>query len=288
MRLLLLTLPALLIAAESRPSLLERMARPQFSLQSDWLAASKIEGSEGSVRTSKQRLRVSTGFGGLAYTRWYFHWNDEQTLPFYRGKAPIEQMQRVKAYGNYYRRLSPEWSTLVMLNLNATFEKELDGDALGAGVLGFFSYRLDGDHSVQMGAFANYHPVTTLALPALGYSYRARADDGLQMVLGFPRAYIGYHAAPGWLVRTGFVYSQAVIRLSEHSGIEPAGYAEASDYQASAGVRTTFKKQWELSADLLYAFRRDMDIYDRRARRIDSYRIKPSPGAMLKLTYAFH
>lgn len=286
MRLALLLLPLLLFAAK-QPSILERMARPQLSVQSAWLAPAKFMGYDGAVRTSKQRLQISNGFGGLAYTRWYFDWNDAQTLPFYRGKTPINHMQQIRVYGNYYHRFSSVWAMLLMLNVSATYEKELDGDAVGAGVLGFFSYRMDNDHALQMGAFVNYHPVTTLALPAIGYSYRARADDGFQMVLGFPRAYIGYHPAPGYLVRAGFVYSQAVIRLADDSGIEPAGYTEASDYQASAGVRIQFKERWELSADLLYAFRRDMVLYDHSAHKIDSYRIEPSAGAMLRLIYAF-
>ena len=284
--LLLLCLPLLLCAAK-QPSILERMARPQIGLESAWLAPAQFRGYSGSVRTSKHKLQVSNGFGGLTYSRWYFDWDDAQSLPFYRGKTPIKHMQQCRFYGNYYRRFGERWAMLLMLNVNATFEKELDGDAVGAGAMGIFSYRLNEDHSVQAGAFVNYHPVTTLALPALGYSYRARADDGFQMVLGFPRAYAGYHPAPGWLVRAGFVYSQAVIRLADDSGIEPDGYVEASDYQGSAGLRVQLKERWELSADLLYAFRRDMEIYDHTAHRIDAYRIDPSFGAMFKITYVF-
>lgn len=287
MRLFILLLLPLLILAQEQPSILEKMARPQVSLQSAWLSPAAFKGYDGTVRTSKQSLRISNGFGGIALSRWYFHWDDEQSLPFYRGKTPIKNMQRIKLFGNYYHRFNDRWAMIAMLNVNATYEQELYGDAVGAGVMAFFSYRLGAEHAIQMGAFVNYHPVTTLALPAIGYSYRARADDGFQMVLGFPRAYIGYHPARGYLVRAGFVYSQAVIRLANDSGIEPSGYIEAADYQASFGVRIQFDGGWELNTDLLYAFSREMQLYDSGAHKTNAYRIEPSAGAMLRLIYAF-
>lgn len=283
---LLLLLPLLLYAAE-RLSLLEQMAQPKILLDSAWLANAHVKGYDSSVRTSKQRLQVSNGFGGIDFSRWYFDWNDAAALPFYRGKAPIKHMQRIKLYGNYYKKLNPDWAMLLMASVNATYEEELDGNAVGAGLMGFFSYRIDGDNSLQFGAFANYHPVTTLALPVLGYSYRARANDGFTAVVGFPRAFAGYHLKEGWLLRAGFVYSQAVIRLADDSGIEPAGYVESTDYQASAGLRVSMGTRWEFSGDLLYAFRRDFQIYDHSANEIDAYSIDPSVGAMFRVTYAF-
>lgn len=272
--------------AQQKLSLLEKMAQPKLSVQSAFLADAKLKGYEGSVRTYKQEVQVNNGFGGLSYARWDFDWNDAQTLPFYRGKTPIGHMQRVKLYGNLFHRFNDRWIMLASVNANASFEKEYDG-ALGAGVFGFFSYKIDEDHSLQLGAFANYHPVTTLALPVVGYSYRAREDDGFQLVLGFPRAYAGYHLAKGVLLNAGFIYSQAVICLADDSGIEPAGYVEAQDYQGNAGVRYSFGDAWQLNVDVLYAFRRDFTVYDSGAHRVDHYSIDPSFGAMLKLRYAF-
>ena len=282
----LFLLPLLLSAAE-QPSVLERMARPQVTLESTWLSEAKVNGYKSSVRTSKQQLQVSNGFAGIDFSRWYFDWNDADALPFYRGKTPIKHMQRINLHGKYFHKFDPQWAMLLMASVNATYEEELDGDAVGAGLFGFFSYRIDSDHALQAGAFVNYHPVTTLVLPVLGYSYRARANDGFTAVLGFPRTYVGYHAVPGWLLRAGFIYSQTVIRLADDSGIEPAGYVESIDYQASAGLRVAFAQRWEFSADLLYAFRRDFKTFDHAARQIDAYTIDPSFGAMFRLNYAF-
>lgn len=287
MRLLLppLLIGPLLIAGQ-KLSLLEKMAQPKLSVQSAFLADAKLKGYAGSVRTFKQQVRINNGFGGFSYSRWDFGWDRAQTLPFYRQKTPIERMQRFKLFGNLFHRFNDRWSVLTSLNVNATTEKEF-GNAFGAGIFGFFSYAFDSDHSLQLGAFANYHPITTLALPVIGYSYRAREDDGFQAVLGFPRAYAGYHLDKGLLVNAGFIYSQAVIRLADESGIEPSGYVEAKDYHGNLGVRYTLNASWQFNADLLYAFQRNFTIYDNSAHQIDSYTIDPSFGAMVKLRYAF-
>lgn len=271
---------------EQRLSLLEQIVQPKVSFQSDYLSDAKFDGYEGSVKTYKQKIQINNDIVGISYSRWDFDWNNENDLPFYRGKTPIDSMQRIRLFANLPVPINDKWFMLNMINVNSTFENEMS-DSYGAGLSSFFSYRLDEDHAIQLGAFANYHPVKTLVLPVLGYSYRARARDGLQMVLGFPRAYIGYHLSSELLLNAGMVYSQAVIRLADDSGIEPEGYSEAKDFQANIGFRYEMNKHFELSVDLLYAFKRDFTIYDHDANEVDDYSIEPSAGAIIKLKYIF-
>lgn len=275
-----------LTAEEVRPSLLEQIAQPKVTFQSDYLSDAKFEDYEGSVKTYKQKIQINNGFGGISYSRWDFDWDQEQDLPFYRGKTPIESMQSIRIFANLPVPINDKWFMLNSVNINATYEKEIN-DSLGAGIFSFFSYKLDNEHAFQLGAFANYHPVKSIALPVLGYTYRERETDGLTMVLGFPRAYIGYHLSPKLLLNAGMIYSQAVIRLADDSGIEPEGYSEAKDYQSNIGLRYMINDKFEISANVLYAFKRDFTIYDRNENEVDSYSIEPSAGAMIKLKYLF-
>lgn len=275
-----------LTAEEQKLSLLERITQPKVTFQSDFLSDAKFENYEGSVKTYKQKIQINNDIVGFSYSRWDFDWSNENDLPFYRGKTPIESMQSIRLFANWPVPLNDKWFMLNSVNVNATYEKEYSG-SFGAGISSFFSYRLDEDHSIQLGAFANYHSVKTLVLPVMGYSYRAREKDGLQMVLGFPRAYVGYHIRPDLLLNAGMVYSQAVIRLADDSGIEPKGFSEAKDYQANLGFRYEINKDFELNVDLLYAFKRDFTIYDQNANEVDSYNIEPSAGALVKLKYIF-
>lgn len=284
--LLLCVLTLSLSTEEKKLSLLEQITQPKVTFQSDYLSDANFEGYEGSLKTYKQKMQIDNGFGGISYSRWDFEWGQEENLPFYRGKIPIESMQSIRLYANLPLPINDQWFMLNSVNVNATFEDEYS-DAFGAGIFSFFSYKLDDEHAFQLGAFANYHPVKSLALPILGYTYRVRENDGLTMVLGFPRTYIGYHINEDLLLNAGMIYSQAVIRLSDDSGIEPQGYSEAQDFQSNVGVRYTLNTNWEVNADLLYAFKRDFTIYDRNANEMSSYSIEPSAGVTIKLRYLF-
>lgn len=271
---------------EKKLTLLEQIIQPKISFQGDYLSDSKFEGSQASVQTSKQKIQINNGIAGFSYSRWDFEWSDAEDLDFYRGKIPIESMQSIRLYANYPVRINEKWFMLNMVNISATYEEQYD-DAFGAGVSSFLSYKLDEKHSIQLGAFANYHSIKTLLLPVIGYSYRVRERDGLQMVLGFPRAYVGYHLTPKLLLNAGMIYSQAVIRLADDSGIEPQGYIEAKDFQSNIGFRYEVNDHFQLRADMLYAFKRDFNIYNRDAEEIDSYSIEPSLGATVKIEYLF-
>ena len=151
----------------------------------------------------------------------------------------------------------------------------------------FASYKLDDEHAIQFGAFANYHPVSTLALPVISYSYRARQSDGFKFILGFPRTYVGYHVNEAALLRFGIVFSQSVIRLSDTSLIEESGFIEAEDYMSNLGLSYELNENFNIQTDLLYGMKRDFTIYSKNGNELNSYSIKPSPGFSLKVTYVF-
>ena len=277
---------SLLIAQEEKLSLLEQIAQPKVTFQSDYLSDAKFEGYEGSVKTYKQQLQINNEMVGFSYSRWDFDWDNENDLPFYQGKVPIDSMNQIRVYANWPLRINDEWFMLNSVNVNSTYENEMS-DSFGAGITSFFSYKVNDEHAIQLGAFANYHSVKTLVLPVLGYSYRERETDGLKMVIGFPRAYIGYHLSPEILLNAGMIYSQAVIRLADDSGIEPKGYSEAKDFQSNLGLRYEINKHFLVSTDLLYAFKRDFTIYNHNADEINDYSIEPSFGGTIKLKYRF-
>ncbi|CAA6823136.1 MAG: Unknown protein [uncultured Sulfurovum sp.] len=273
-------------AQEIKPSMLEQMTQPKFTFQSDYLSNANFEGFNASVKTYKQQFKINNEMFGFSYNRWDFDWDNASSLPFYKGKTPIDAMQRIKLYANVPVFINDDWFMLNAINVNATYEKEYS-NSFGAGLLSFLSYKVDEEHAIQMGAFANYHPVKTLALPVLGYTYRIRETDGLSLLLGFPRAYVGYHINEDLLLNAGMIYSQAIIRLADDSGIEEKGYVEAKDYQANVGVRYALSEHLELSADLLYTFKRDFTIFNHDADELESYGIDSSAGVIVKLKYLF-
>jgi len=270
-----------------KKSLLERMVQPKVMLESAYLDDAKVNGSDGSVAVVKNRIRVNNKIGGISYTNWSFLWNNIGALPFGDGiRKPIEQMHSVKINGSIPYFINDNWFFLASLSVNTSFEKEMD-DSYGVGIFTFASYKINDDHSLQMGAFANYHPVSTLALPVISYSYRARKRDGFQLVLGFPRAYAGYSISENTLLRSGMIFSQSVIKLADTSPIEASGYIEAEDYMANIGLSHELTPSFRVEGDLLYSIKRNFIIYDSAAQEQESHSINPSFGLNIRIRYLF-
>lgn len=278
-----------LVALESKlnKDVLERMVQPKVSYESSYVSDADVSGSKGSVAVSKNRIQLNNAMFGISYTNWAFNWSDIDALPFGNGlDTPIDQMHSVRLNANIPYFINKDWFMLTSFSLNSTFERELD-DSYGAGLFSFASYKIDEDHSIQMGAFANYHPISTLALPVMSYSYRAKQKDGFIFILGFPRAYAGYFINPKTLIRTGMIFSQSVIKLSKDSSIENAGYIEAKDYMGNLGVSHELSERFRIEGDLLYSLKREFIIYNNAGDEQSSYGIEPSLGLNLRLRYLF-
>lgn len=266
---------------------LEKMIQPKVSLESAYVSDASINGYDGGVAVSKNRLRLNNKIAGFSYTNWAFTWNNLASLPFGDGvHSPIEQMHSFNLNANIPYFLSNKWFILTSLSVKSTFEKET-ANSYGGGLFSFASYKLDDEHAVQFGAFANYHPISTLALPVISYSYRARQNDGLKFILGFPRTYVGYHTHEDTLLRFGIIFSQSVIRLSDTSVIENSGFIEAQDYMSNLGFTYDINDEFTIESDLLYSIKRDFTIYATDGTELNAYSIKPSLGLNFKITYLF-
>ena len=270
-----------------KKGLLERIIQPKVSLESSYLSDANVKSSEGSVEVHKNTLRINNDIIGFTYSNWAFAWDNVHDLPFGDKKtSPIKEMHAFKININVPYFVNDKWFILSSASLRSSFEKSMNG-SYGAGLFSFASYKIDNEHTVQMGAFANYHKVSTLVLPVISYSYRARQYDGLQVVLGFPRTYIGYQADKATLFKLGVIFSQSVIKLSENSSIENSGFIEAKDYMGNIGISHEFNKNLRLESNILYSLKRDFTIFDAQGNEQISYAIEPSIGANIKAVWLF-
>lgn len=284
---LLLLVVSALSQETLKKGLLERIIQPKVSLDSSYLSHANIKGSEGSVEVHKNTLRVNNDIIGFTYSNWAFAWDNIHNLPFGDKKtSPIEEMHVFKININVPYYVNKKWFVLNLASIRSSFEKNMNG-SYGAGLFSFASYKVDKNHTVQMGAFANYHRVSTLVLPVISYSYRARQHDGLQVVLGFPRTYIGYHANKATLIKLGVIFSQSVIKLSEQSSIENSGFIEAKDYMSNIGISHEFNKHLRIESNILYSIKRDFTIFNAQGDKQTSYSIEPSLGAKIRAIWLF-
>ena len=287
MKKILLALILASVCSAFEKSVLEKIIQPRISYESSLLNDAKVSDTDGSVQVYKNNLSINNEFIGLSYSNWKFDWNKIEALPFGNGSdAPIDQIHGLALNLNIPNKINDKWFLLTSLSLKSTFEKETK-DSYGANLFSFASYRLDEDHSFQMGAFVNYHPTSTLALPVISYSYRTKFHDGWQLMLGFPRTHVGYHINEQTLVRLGMIYSQSLVRLSDTSPISASGYLEAKDYMSNLGITYELTKNIKLSGDLLYTINREFIIYDSHANDTQNNTIQNALGANVRLVYSF-
>lgn len=266
---------------------LEKMIEPKVSLESSYLSDAALRGYNASVAVHKNRISLNNEIFGFSYSHLAFDWENPQNLPFGdKTHSPIEQMHSLNFHANIPYYVNEKWFILTSVSAKSSFEVE-SSNSYGAGLFSFASYKLDDEHSFEFGAFANYHPTSTLVLPVISYSYRARQSDGLKFVLGFPRTYVGYHLNEDTLLRFGVIFSQSLSRLSDTSTIEKAGFIETKDYLGNLGVSYEVHKNFNIETDLLYSLKRDIIIYSKDADELNSYSVKPSFGLNLKLVYIF-
>ena len=286
----LFCIPIMTLSAQEvglRKGALEKMIEPKVSLDSSYISNANIVDSDGSVGVTKNTLKVNNAFAELSYSNWAFNWDNIDKLPFGNGvDNPIEQMHSFKVQGNLPYLINDQWFMVTSLSLSTTFEKEMK-DSYAVGIFSFASYKVNQNHTLQMGVFANYHPISTLILPIVSYSYRARQNDGLQFVLGFPRIYAGYYLSDKILLRGGMNFSQSVIKLGDDNVMENSGYIESQDYMGSVGASYEFNAKFTLEANFLYSLKRDFIIYNSAGDKVKDYSIEASPGVKLRLNYIF-
>ena len=276
---------ALACAAEEK-SALEKMIQPRIAYESAYLGEAKVAHTDGSVEVYKNNLRINNELLGVSYSNWKFAWNNIAALPFGDGvRPPIEHIHAFALNINMPKKIDEKWFFLASLSLKSTFEKETE-DSYGANIFSFASYRLDEEHSFSMGAFANYHPTSTLALPVISYSYREKFKEGWQVILGFPRTHVGYHVNEEVLVRFGLMFSQSLVRLADSSPIEKSGYAEAKDYSSNLGLTYRLNENLTFAGDLLYTLSREFIIYDAHAKEVQNSTIQNAFGVNLRVVYS--
>jgi len=280
-----LCIPFLLQAQERKKGLLEQIVSPKVSFQTTYMDRSSVKNSQGDVQVNKNSIKINNANLSFSYTNWQFDWNNVADLPFGdKINQPIEKMHSLSLGITKPYRINKRWFSLSSASLNATFEDTLS-DSYNLGLFSFASYAINADHSLQMGFFGTYHPVKTLALPIMSYSYRARSRDGIQVILGFPRTHVGYHINQNTLIRFGATASNSLIRLSDTSTIEQEGYSKFEDYMVNLGVSYDYSQKIKLTGDLLYTVQRDFTIYNKDGDEMSNYEMEPAKGVMLKVIF---
>lgn len=269
---------------------LDAFLTPKLELTTSNLNAQAINGSKGQMALSTLEVKLSNVLGGIAYEEFHFDWDRIDQLPFGDGvHNPIEKMTRVQAFGRLPYPIDDKNMLLVGLGLSSTFEKQTD-DSYSYDVFGLISHDLVSNASWQYGAYLQYHPVKTIVLPILEYTFNFNAQHTKDFYghLGFPKTKIGYYLTPKWKTDFEAIYRQAIAKLDKNSVIDPDGYAQVKSWRGEWALYYLATKQLEIKTAVKYTLTREWYSYDRNYRQTQHHYIDNAIGFGIGLVYSFN
>ena len=264
-----------------------RLFRPTISYQNVYINDSGIDGNEGELASTVHKLTVFNQLFLFGYEYWDINWKDVSELPFGDQKTdPITEMQRFNLFGQYGFKLNAENRLLIAAGLESVFEKETN-ESYSGQVLGMVRNKISAQHTLTFGGFYRYHKVRSRFLPSVGWSYRERQPLGLSSTVGFPRTRLNYGFDKHWSVLGTFQYDQFLGKLAKDSVIAADGYAEFETYKLNLDGVYAFNKHLKLQLGAFIAPEYRFIVYDAEESRDDSYRVTPTWGTRLKISYQF-
>ncbi|MGC9385831.1 MAG: hypothetical protein ACP5D0_02710 [Hydrogenovibrio sp.] len=261
--------------------------RPKVTLELGRLNEAGIKDYDGGVSDRYYDALIENGYGYLGYTQWNLDWHDVSDLPFGDGDSqPIKGLQGVRLGGKFNHRFNDKTMLLSSLGVSSKYEAQTD-DSYSVNLRALIAYRLQKDISVLGGVIYNYHPVRSRIYPAIGLGYRARAEDGISAVLGFPRAFVAYGFAQNWKISSGISYRQFMARLAKDNSVEAGGYVELQTWKADVMLSYDLTRDWQLDVMANYSADYRFTFYNEDGNRQNQYQLEPSWGGGLRMEYQF-
>lgn len=269
---------------------LKAFLAPKFLIEHSKLASQNISGNDGKVALDITQLSITNVLGGVSFENYNFTWKNISALPFGdKVNPPISQIQRIKVFGRVPYPINEQNMLLVGLSASSTYEQKTD-DSYSYDVFGLLSHDMVKNDSVQIGAYVKYHPVQTVALPIIEYTFNLRSPDnqsGYYGNLGFPKTKIGYHLNAKWKADFQAIYRQAIAKLSDNSTISADGYSQIKSWRGEMAFYYSATKNLEIKSAIKYTLTRDWYVYDKNYQQTAHYFINNTAGLGLGLVYTF-
>lgn len=264
-------------------------AQPSLELEHKRVGNSKIKGSNASFRTSSNKIALHNKMLGFSYEQYNLSWRNNADLPpdlSYDKSDPLTHIKALRLSTKYPKPLSEKQMLIAGVSLGATYEKEM-ANSYGANLFAVVGVRIANGFSTSYGAIINYHPVRTLALPAVGLGYRQKEPLGLKGTLGFPKTSIAYGFNERWQMSAGVVFDSVITKLSKSSPISPSGYMEINAYQSDLTASYRLNKQLSIETSYRYTPIYQFTRYNTNRQKIARYHMKPANAIAIKLSKTF-
>jgi len=235
------------------------------------------------------KLEVGNFLANVSYEAFAVDWRQFSELPFGNGlSSPLSELQRYHLKLHIPYRLDKNRLILTHLGAELAYEEQSD-DALSLQAYTLYSQKLDALNSWQLGLYINHHPVETVILPIIEYTYNFNSQErqGYYGHLGFPKTQIGYHFTSKVRSQLEAVYHQAIMQLSDDSVIQPSGYFQSKNWRGEWATYYQISKALEMKMSLQASLSNKMVLYNQAYQEQDHFYGNGGLGVGLGVVYKF-
>lgn len=281
-------LPIMAVSANNQDSLADQALA--VKLEVDYSSLQGIELNRGGgYDLLHSKIKLGNFLASLSHERFAVKWKKQDDLPFANGHTnPLAHVERYHLEVNIPYRLNDKQMWLGHIGAEWAYEKQQDKALSLQGYL-LYSDKWGAESTWQLGAYLNYHPVETVVLPIVEYTYNYpfKNKSGYYGHLGFPKTQLGYFLNPKLRTDIGFVYHQATVQLAQNSVIEAGGFFQSKNWRANWQTYYAVNKQLEVRFGLDLSVSNKLVLHDSRYKKVAHHYADNGAGMHLGISYQF-
>lgn len=282
--------PLLFLLLVGAPALAQT-SPPAFELGVSSVVDVEFTGSDASsFDLDSARAAVELYGFTLSAEVYDFTWDGAEELGFANGSAePWGQLKVASLRRTDTRPLGGAWLLTTSLGVGLAFEEEAE-DSYFADVLAAVIWNRSEDWSFLFGIGYSWHSKVEVEyeiIPALGFTYRGRAERGFSASLGLPETGVRYRFSGRSAVSLGAGVRTFVGRLADDSAVVAAGYSELIQFDLGLYYELRLGDRFELRAGPTYGFEGELKIHDADGVLLGTRDLEPAPGFNVELKLTF-
>ncbi|MEM6792907.1 MAG: hypothetical protein AAF725_02940 [Acidobacteriota bacterium] len=265
---------------------------PSSALELELNSISGLDFTDGDASFDLQSAEASFEIFDFTLTAGIrdFSWTNARTLGFANGAPePWEQLKTVSLRRTFNRPIRDRLFWTTSLGAGLSFEEESD-DSYFADVVTAFVWSRTADWSFLFGVGYAWHSEVELEFelfPAIGFTYRGRAEEGFSASLGIPETGMRYRFSPRSALSLGVNPNTFVSRLADDSAVSAAGYAEFIQFDLGFFYEHRFADRFELRVGPTLGLEGELKIHDSQGVLLSTEDLESAPGASLQLKATF-
>lgn len=197
--------------------------------------------------------------------------------------TPWGSLTRIAPGIQYYRDLGNRWAVWGKFSGIAGFEEAPSLRSVTWNPQLVFLRTLADGTILYCGAATLCHRADNTPFPIVGVAWNTDAPAGLSAVVAFPEAYARYRFCERFALRADYEWDTRVFELTADNPTVTDGFLRIRDHFPALSVEFTPARRATITAGVRWLCGRDLTIYDRDARELDTHDVEAAWAFSLSL-----